>query len=473
MRSCTACRPTATGSDSCSTVVRPDLWHSRSMQVDDAFTFASQPALNLHHLLWAEAWAVESAETGRPSRAQPVTGNLALQETPGFQAGIDYYRAHLIERHLLFDDTMHELSQRLVGRGGAAPAGWEEVFTPVLGDYLDADWPVHDQQNQAWAASSRAQLEELLPAALDRLQHLFRQALPDPPVLISTVYVGDRLPGFTSLHPTHITCSSSHPEIQGIAAGEIILHEASHALIPDLRRAIEVRIDASQQPLDSCGTWSCSSSPARWWPVTTPNAVWPTRRTWRRPVCSIVPGPSSANPSPTPGPATSTAVGTGTRPAIAWRTTSISTGRKAGVGIRRYGEGMDAVALVGLLDSRGWLLLQERDEHASVDPDKWSLVGGGVEPGESPPAAARRELAEETGIQCDDLTALGSFDLPCTFHGQDHVELFSARMSLTDAAVECNEGRQMIFVDPGTIAGLDLTDMTRALFPTVLSSHGA
>ena len=134
---------------------------------------------------------------------------------------------------------------------------------------------------------------------------------------------------------------------------------------------------------------------------------------------------------------------------------------------------MDSVALVGVLNSRGWLLLQERDEHAPVDPNKWSLVGGGVEPDEAPVAAARRELAEETGIECDDLTALGSHLLPCAFHGQDHVELFTARLPLTDADVDCREGRQMVFVEPSAIADLDLTDMTRALLPTVLSSQTA
>jgi len=55
---------------------------------------------------------------------------------------------------------------------------------------------------------------------------------------------------------------------------------------------------------------------------------------------------------------------------------------------------MTLVALIGLVDQRGWVLLQERDEHAPVDPDRWSLVGGGVEPGECPTAAAHRELAE-------------------------------------------------------------------------------
>jgi 8-oxo-dGTP diphosphatase len=59
--------------------------------------------------------------------------------------------------------------------------------------------------------------------------------------------------------------------------------------------------------------------------------------------------------------------------------------------------------MVGLVDPRGWVLLQERDEHAPVEPNKWCLVGGGVEEGESPETAAYRELEEETGIVCDDL----------------------------------------------------------------------
>ena len=132
---------------------------------------------------------------------------------------------------------------------------------------------------------------------------------------------------------------------------------------------------------------------------------------------------------------------------------------------------MDLVALVGLVDTRGWLLMQERDEHAPVDPNKWGLVGGGVEPDEDPATAARRELAEETGIACDDLVALGTHVLPCEFHGQDHVALFTAQMPLTDAEVDCREGRQIVFVEPSAIADLDVTDTTRALFETVLSSH--
>ena len=114
------------------------------------------------------------------------------------------------------------------------------------------------------------------------------------------------------------------------------------------------------------------------------------------------------------------------------------------------------VVMVGLVDDRGWLLLQERDEHAPVEPDKWCLVGGGVEPGEEPDAAARRELAEETGFVRDDLVSLGRHDLPCAVHGRDLVDLFTARTSATDADVVCGEGRQIVFVEPSVVPTLEL-----------------
>jgi 8-oxo-dGTP pyrophosphatase MutT (NUDIX family) len=54
--------------------------------------------------------------------------------------------------------------------------------------------------------------------------------------------------------------------------------------------------------------------------------------------------------------------------------------------------------MVVLVDRRGWILLQERDEYAPIAPDQWGFVGGHVEDGESFEAAVHRELEEETGI---------------------------------------------------------------------------
>lgn len=131
---------------------------------------------------------------------------------------------------------------------------------------------------------------------------------------------------------------------------------------------------------------------------------------------------------------------------------------------------MKGVVLVGLVDERGWVLLQERDDKAPIEPDRWCLVGGGVEDGESPEAAAYRELREETGIVCDDLVPLGRHDLACRFHGRDQIDLFTARTSVRQEDVVCGEGRQIVFVDPRVVPTLDLTASSRALLPLILDA---
>ena len=58
-----------------------------------------------------------------------------------------------------------------------------------------------------------------------------------------------------------------------------------------------------------------------------------------------------------------------------------------------------AFGCVMLVDAAGRVLLQERDEHAPIDPDRWGLSGGHLEPGEDPETGAYRELEEETGVR--------------------------------------------------------------------------
>jgi 8-oxo-dGTP pyrophosphatase MutT (NUDIX family) len=132
---------------------------------------------------------------------------------------------------------------------------------------------------------------------------------------------------------------------------------------------------------------------------------------------------------------------------------------------------MRRIAAVVLVDSRGWLLLQERDEHAPVDPDKWGMVGGGIEEGEDDAAGARRELEEETGLTGIDLDHLSDFTFYCGGCGESHdVALFLAFPELTDADVECHEGRRIVFVDPATIHTLDWNRGLAVALPLVIGS---
>jgi 8-oxo-dGTP pyrophosphatase MutT (NUDIX family) len=128
-------------------------------------------------------------------------------------------------------------------------------------------------------------------------------------------------------------------------------------------------------------------------------------------------------------------------------------------------------ASVILVDRSGRLLLQERDADAPHDPEKWGLVGGDIEGTESDLAAAHRELEEETRVVLtDDPSHVGTFDIDCPIHGRDRCTVFATAVDLTDDDIECHEGRQIVFVDPGRAMSLDLTVSAARVLPEFLAS---
>jgi 8-oxo-dGTP pyrophosphatase MutT (NUDIX family) len=131
------------------------------------------------------------------------------------------------------------------------------------------------------------------------------------------------------------------------------------------------------------------------------------------------------------------------------------------------------LAVVLLVDSRGWVLLQERDAGAPRAANQWGMVGGHVEEGEAFEPAAYRELSEETGLALAPGTLQLWRDEEFTYgdghHGRYHV--YAARVDATDDDIVVGEGRQIVFVDPAAVERLDLAESSRHFVPDFLASE--
>lgn len=131
-----------------------------------------------------------------------------------------------------------------------------------------------------------------------------------------------------------------------------------------------------------------------------------------------------------------------------------------------------------MVDARGWVLLQERDQYAPVAPNQWGLLGGHLEGAETHEQAILRELGEETGLT--GAPGLTVFSDRHTQHAAkerpdivDHwVVWLAPACGVSDADIVLGEGRQIVFVDPADVlgGGMDIHDTTKQVLHEVIGS---
>ncbi|GAB3090273.1 hypothetical protein GCM10027186_59750 [Micromonospora schwarzwaldensis] len=117
-------------------------------------------------------------------------------------------------------------------------------------------------------------------------------------------------------------------------------------------------------------------------------------------------------------------------------------------------------------------MLQRRDGNTRVDPYRWCLPGGNVDPGEDPLAAAHRELLEETGLKVEELLLFWQGLAPSAkFPGAvGEFSIFYAPTDATDGDVVCGEGAAMRFVDGVEVRSLEFGRAYGEIVPRFLDA---
>lgn len=235
----------------------------------DGQTSASTPELelhsdfwlNLHHFLYLQARlrAAAGKPATRESQTQPEfssarpTGDLTPTEQRTWSAALDTYAQDWASRDMLRNGDMVIVSNRLAeledcsdlsGRDGqqCVPGLRADLVAALLTAapiYRAHWWPQQDRENRAWMASVTPLVRRMGSDIATRLVRIYQHPWPPGRMRVDVVWYAGPLGSYTTFDPAHITISSHDSRNQGLAAFEMLFHEASHTFGEGVDEAIE------------------------------------------------------------------------------------------------------------------------------------------------------------------------------------------------------------------------------------------
>ena len=204
-----------------------------AVQPSALFAFHSNPWLNLHHFVRLSA------------RGGPAPAGLTEDESRVWAAGVDFYKPYG-QRDLLFDTGMRDIKSALRGAEGKTTleelvidANLKTTLEQLMPIYQKRWWPEHDRTNRAWIAAVQPLLDRHGLALSRAVARTYDVTWPGGPIAVDVSVTAGPNGAYTTV-PTHVTISSTDSGYQGLAALEMLFHEASHGvddLFQQVRRA--------------------------------------------------------------------------------------------------------------------------------------------------------------------------------------------------------------------------------------------
>jgi hypothetical protein len=196
------------------------------------FTFHSNAWLNLHHFARANA------------RGGAAPAGLSEEENQRWAEGVAFYKPY-VTRDLLGDEGMVAIKGALRAAEGKASldgiaiaADLKATLERMMPIYQKHWWPAHDESNRAWIAAVEPLLARHGAALSQAMIRTYDTAWPANPIPVDLSVTAGPVGAYTSGPPTHVTISSRDTGYHGLAALEMLFHEASHSAISNLYQRV-------------------------------------------------------------------------------------------------------------------------------------------------------------------------------------------------------------------------------------------
>jgi hypothetical protein len=216
--------------------------------------------VNLHHFLYLEARlrGAGAEPASRESLAQPEyspavsTADLTSAEQKAWNAAVNTYAADWSSRDLLQNGDMVLINDRLAEMencpdlsGKSSPqclSGLRPNMVAALEGaapvYRARWWPQQDRENRAWIAGVAPLVRQMGAGLAAQLAQVYMHHWLPGRLRVDVVWYAGPEGSYTSLSPVHINIASHDSRNQGLAAFEMLFHEASHSLAEGVNQAI-------------------------------------------------------------------------------------------------------------------------------------------------------------------------------------------------------------------------------------------
>ncbi len=216
---------------------------------------------NLHHFLYEQAKRNAASTSSRSETPSRPPGSKRPRED-GLAAAVEYYRKRLLpprRGELAFDSELVEIGWKISRSEDVADLrerGLDEGLIQALEEaapiYREKYWLEDEPRNQAWMESARKLVTEKGEELAKKLTEVYLSPWPKAPIHMDVTGYAGPFGVYTTAPeagPMHTVISSADPRNQGIDAAEVILHEASHALIKPVQDAIASECRSRNQPI--------------------------------------------------------------------------------------------------------------------------------------------------------------------------------------------------------------------------------